>query len=122
MKIIISLFGFMMLLSGCAAPFVLLVNPKTGSTVECSAVGIGLYRAIAASNQVDNCVAQYINLGYIQAESLSDEQRQTLAIRSPSSQHRTVMDAPPSTGIIAPNRPVNCETVRTGITSQTRCQ
>ena len=58
------------LLSGCASPFVLLVNPKSGQSVECSAVGIGLTRAIAVSNQVDNCVKQYEAVGYVRAEAL----------------------------------------------------
>lgn len=85
-------------LVACAAPFVLLVNPKNGTSVECSGVGYGLVPAIAVSNQADSCVKQYEALGYIKAENLTAEQRETLNITAPTKQHRidppTVITAP----------------------------
>jgi hypothetical protein len=113
-----KILALLVFLTGCASPFVLLVNPKTGTSVECSAVGIGLTRAIAVSNQVENCVKQYESVGYIRADALTAEQRAELNVSPPSSQHRTVMEAPPApvtvTTPTAPRRPVSCQTVPIG--------
>jgi hypothetical protein len=89
------LLATLILLTSCSSPFVLMANPKTGETVECSGMGIGVTRAIAVSNQVDNCVSQYQALGYVRADRLTDEQRATLNLRSPSQRHRTLSEPPP---------------------------
>lgn len=56
--------ALMILLTGCASPFALMVNPKTGATVECSASGRGIISAAMASNRFESCVQQYEGLGF----------------------------------------------------------
>ena len=90
-KILSSLLT-LMLLTGCAAPFVLMVHPQTGTTVECSGVGVGVIRAVAVSNQVENCVAQYRGMGYVRADSLTPEQREAIKLAPPVREHRTVSE------------------------------
>jgi len=112
------LFAILMLLViSCSSPFVLMANPKTGETAECSGVGIGVIRAIAVSHQVDNCVTQYQALGYVRADQLTDEQRATLNLRSPVQQHRTVAE-PPAQAVI---RPSQCTTTSLGNIASTNC-
>jgi len=111
-----------LLLSGCASPFVLMVNPKTALSVECSAVGIGLTRAIAVSNQVDNCVRQYEGLGYVRADRLTDEQRAAMTVAPPTTHHRTVSE-PPAVAVPAPTvrTGMNCTSNRVGNQTYTNC-
>jgi hypothetical protein len=114
-----------LLFSGCAAPFVLMVNPNTAKSVECSGVGKGLMSAIAVSNQVDNCVKQYEGLGYVRADNLTAEQRATLNVAPPATQHRTVIE-PPAV-ITVPTRTsnpiggMNCTSNQLGSSTYTNC-
>jgi len=65
-------------LSGCAAPSVVLVHPRSWETTECSAIGTGLVGAYVAETVVDNCVKQYEALGFVRAENLTEEQRASI--------------------------------------------
>ncbi len=94
MKKRLSTFVMLIFLSACSAPFVLMANPKSGETVECSGVGVGLIHAIAVSNQVENCVTQYQRLGYVRADQLTEEQKATLKLHPPIQEHRTVIQRP----------------------------
>jgi hypothetical protein len=110
------------LLTGCASPFVLMVNPKTSQSVECSGVGRGLVSAIAVSNHVDNCVKQYEGLGYVRADNLTTEQRATINAAPPTAQHRV---EPPAVVTVpaqpAQNRSFNCTSNRIGDSTYTNC-
>ena len=77
------------LFAGCAAPFVLLVDPKNGTTVECSGMGRGVTSAVIVSNQVNSCVRQYEALGFVRADQLTEEQRKTIVVKPPERQHRS---------------------------------
>jgi hypothetical protein len=111
------------LLTGCASPFVLMVNPKTSQSVECSGVGRGLVGAIAVSNQVDNCVSQYESLGFVRADNLTTEQRATLNVAPPEKQHRTVTQPPAfiPTPVMQPAQPRNCTSHAVGSSVYTNC-
>ena len=82
-------FATAFLFAGCAAPFVLLVNLKNGTTVECSGMGSGVTSAVMVSNQVNSCVRQYEALGFVRADQLTEEQRKTIVVRPPERQHRS---------------------------------
>jgi hypothetical protein len=110
-----------LLVAGCASPFVLLVNPKTSLSVECSGVGRGLASAIAVSNQVDNCVKQYENLGYVRADNLTPEQRGALNVAPPTTQHRTVIEPPAVVTVPAANTRMNCTSNQIGNSLYTNC-
>jgi hypothetical protein len=110
-----------LLFVGCASPFVLMVNPKTSQSVECSGVGRGLMSAIAVSNQVDNCVRQYESLGYVQANNLTAEQRATLNVRPPERQHRTVTEYNPAIPTPVQSSPRNCTSQVVGSSVYTNC-
>ena len=77
------------LFAGCASPFVLLVNLKNGTTVECSGMARGITSAVMVSNQVSSCVRQYEALGFVRADQLTEEQRKTLVVKPPERQHRS---------------------------------
>lgn len=68
------------LLSGCAKT-VLLVNPKTGGVVQCStAAPLRASSMIVAEVASRNCVAAYVSLGYVPADSLTEEQKANLPV------------------------------------------
>jgi hypothetical protein len=77
------------LFAACASPFVLLVNLKNGTTVECSGMGRGITSAVMVSNQVNSCVRQYEALGFVRADQLTEEQRKTIVVKPPERQHRS---------------------------------
>jgi hypothetical protein len=68
------------LLSACASDSVLLVNPRTGASVRCSASGSGIM-APAATGVVDDCVRRYGPDGYVPAERLTPAERADLERR-----------------------------------------
>ena len=82
-------FATAFLFAGCASPFVLLVNPKNGTTVECSGMGSGITPAVMVNNQVNSCVRQYEALGFVRADQLTEEQRKTIVVKPPERQHRS---------------------------------
>ena len=61
-------------LSGCASESVMLVNPRTGASVKCSAAGAGLM-AGAATGMVDECLKKYEPQGYVTVERLTPAER-----------------------------------------------
>jgi hypothetical protein len=66
------------LLSACAKT-VLLVNPKTGGVVQCStAAPLRASSMIVAEVASRNCVSAYVSLGYVPADSLTEEQKANL--------------------------------------------
>lgn len=67
-------------LSGCVSENVVLVNPRTGATVKCSAEGAGLMAA-AASGIADECVRKYGPEGYVVVERLTPAERADLERR-----------------------------------------
>jgi hypothetical protein len=77
------------LLAACVSPFILLVNPKNGTTVECSGMGRGITSAVMVNNQVNSCVRQYEALGFVRADQLTEEQRKTIVVKPPERQHRS---------------------------------
>ena len=109
-------------MAGCASPFVLMVNPKTSQSVECSGFAVGVIPAMAVSKQVDNCVKQYEGLGYVKADSLTTEQQATLNVAPPSTQHKTVIQ-PPSIVVPAPSTrtQMNCTSSQIGDQTYTNC-
>ena len=112
-----------LLLIGCASPFVLLVNPKNGTTVECSGMGRGATSAIMVSNHVDSCVRQYEALGFIRAEQLTDEQRKTIDVKAPEKQHRAISEPPVVVApAIAPRPSLNCTSNQIGSSTYANCQ
>jgi hypothetical protein len=111
------------LLAGCASPFVLMVNPKTSQSVECSGFAVGVIPAMAVKNQVENCVKQYEGLGYVKADSLTEEQRATLNVVPPSTQHKTVIE-PAAIMVPAPSTRtgLNCTSNQIGSQTYTNCR
>jgi hypothetical protein len=69
--------GLLVVLSGCSAQPVLLINPQTGATVTCSAE-YGVAVGIDAGSFVKSCVEAGGNRGYAPADNLSAEQRAEL--------------------------------------------
>jgi|SRR4029450_10964669 hypothetical protein len=82
-------FATAFLFAACVSPFILLVNPKNGTTVECSGMGRGITSAVMVNNQVNSCVRQYEALGYVRADQLTEEQRKTIVVKPPERQHRS---------------------------------
>lgn len=115
------IFLVLILLNSCSAPFILMANLKTGETVQCSAVGVGLIRSIAASHQVENCVAQYQGLGYVRADQLTEDQRRTLGFHPPGQQQTTVLDPPRTYSAPSSSKPTHCTTVAQSNVASTNC-
>ena len=67
-------------LAACASESVLLVQPRTGATIKCSAAGSGLMAGMA-SGMVEECARKYAADGYVPAERLTPEERADLERR-----------------------------------------
>jgi hypothetical protein len=74
--LVFSLLG----LAACASESVLLVQPRTGATIKCSAAGSGLMAGMAAG-MVDECVKKYEGGGYVPERRLTPEERSDLERR-----------------------------------------
>jgi hypothetical protein len=61
-------------LSGCSSESVVLVNPRTGASVKCSAEGSGIM-AGAAGGVVEECLKKYEPQGYVTVERLTPAER-----------------------------------------------
>ncbi|MGH7769155.1 MAG: hypothetical protein ACREQP_17045 [Candidatus Binatia bacterium] len=71
-----SVFG----LAACASDSVLLVHPRTGATIKCSAAGSGIMVGMAAG-MVDECVRKYEPDGYVPEGRLTPAERADLERR-----------------------------------------
>jgi hypothetical protein len=67
-------------MAACASDSVLLVQPRTGATIKCSAAGAGLMAGMAAG-MVDECVQKYEGDGYVPEGRLTPEERADLERR-----------------------------------------
>jgi ABC-type phosphate transport system substrate-binding protein len=74
--LVFSLLG----MAACASESVLLVQPRTGATIKCSAAGSGLMAGMAAG-MVDECVKKYEGDGYVPEGRLAPEERADLERR-----------------------------------------
>ena len=54
--------------AGCAMPQQLMVQPSTGTVIDCSTVGWGLAGTTVALAAHSNCIARYRAVGYITLE------------------------------------------------------
>jgi hypothetical protein len=59
-------------ISACGPSMTLLVNPKTGERITCRAV------VLVDQFRRENCVQEYEGLGFVQAQNLTPEQRDSL--------------------------------------------
>jgi hypothetical protein len=69
--------GLLLVLPGCSTQAVLLINPQTGATVNCSAE-YGAAVGLEAGPFVNSCVEAGGNRGYVPADKLTAEQRAEL--------------------------------------------
>ena len=72
-----AIFLLLILLAACGPHMTLLIHPKTGEVVRCSA-GVNQYGAPIGQEERINCVQQHELIGFIQAEKLTPEQRANL--------------------------------------------
>jgi hypothetical protein len=76
--------GFFLLcmtaLSSCSSESVVLVNPRTGASVRCSASGVGLMAA-SPPGMVEECLRKYEPQGYVNVEKLTPAERADLERR-----------------------------------------
>jgi hypothetical protein len=64
---------------GCTSQSLLLVDPRTGSTVKCGAMGSGIL-ASAVGSSMEECL-KYEEKGYVPVEKLAPEERVDLEQR-----------------------------------------
>jgi hypothetical protein len=77
------------LAAGCSGMGpILLVHPKTGERIRCAASGAPGYILVATSQ----CARQYEALGFIRAENLTAEQRDTVGATSKPTASRVEQD------------------------------
>jgi hypothetical protein len=67
-------------LAACSSASVMLVQPRTGARIECSASGWGIM-APAAPNVADECVRNHERDGYVPVEKLTPGERADLERR-----------------------------------------
>jgi hypothetical protein len=60
--------------AGCSSESVLLVNPRTGASVKCSASGAGIMAAMPPG-MVQECLQKYEPQGYVTVEKLTPAER-----------------------------------------------
>lgn len=65
---------FAFLIAGCSSHNVLLIHPKSGDMVECSADGLA-HGAILADRHVESCVKNFTAVGFVETEKLTPEQK-----------------------------------------------
>lgn len=73
------LFIFCFFSIGCASQSLVLVEPRTGSTVKCGAMGSGIL-ASAVSSSMEEC-SKYEEKGYVPVEKLTPQERADLERR-----------------------------------------
>ena len=71
----VSLVVLVVLLSGCATPTTMMVNPRTGDVQQCRAMGQGLEGVSLANASHDKCVEQLRGLGYKASGDLTPEEK-----------------------------------------------
>jgi hypothetical protein len=62
------------LIVGCSTQNVLLIHPKSGDMVECSADGLGP-GVVLASQHVESCVKNFTAVGFVETDKLTPEQK-----------------------------------------------
>lgn len=67
--------GLVVVLSGCATPTTMMVNPRTGDVQQCRAIGQGLEGVSVANASHDKCVEQLRGLGYNPGGELTSEEK-----------------------------------------------
>jgi hypothetical protein len=67
-------------LAACSSRSVELINPKSGATAKCSAMGAGIGAAWVQS-YIGKCIREYESTGYVKMEELTPEQRADLEKR-----------------------------------------
>jgi hypothetical protein len=58
----------LLILSSCATPSTMMVNPGTGQVVNCATMGWGVLGSMAASEGHRNCVEAMRTVGWVTAE------------------------------------------------------
>lgn len=71
---------FCWLSAACSSHSVALIDPKSGATVNCSAMGGGL-GAFWVQSYIQNCIRDYESSGYVKNDELTPEQRADLEKR-----------------------------------------
>jgi len=66
--------------AGCSSQTVKFVHPQSGATAECSASGFGI-GASFSDGVVSGCARAYEERGFVRAEKLTPEQRDSLERR-----------------------------------------
>jgi hypothetical protein len=62
------------LIAGCSTQNVLLIHPKSGDMVECSADDLGVGPTLA-SLHVDACVNNFTAVGFVETDKLTPQQK-----------------------------------------------
>ncbi len=68
------------LLAACSTHSVALIDPKSGATVNCSAMGGGL-GALWVQSYIQQCIRDYESSGYVKNDELTPAQRADLEKR-----------------------------------------
>lgn len=67
-------------LSACTSQTVMMIQPETGATAECSGSSYG-FGPLFSESFVDSCARVYQNRGYVALERLTPEERANLERR-----------------------------------------
>ena len=75
-----ALASLLLALSACTSQTVLMIQPQTGATAECSGSSVGI-GPLFSESFVDSCARVYENRGYVPAQRLTPEERASLEQR-----------------------------------------